>query len=53
MPATHYNYTPQELESVFQAIVTTMFDVPKDIADDGSPAPKILVVAGVQGSGKT
>ena len=53
MTETHYAYTPKELDAVFEAIVGTMFDVPKDIADDGSPAPKILVVAGVQGSGKT
>ena len=53
MPATHYNYTPKELDAVFRTIENTIFDVPRDIADDGQPAPKILVVAGVQGSGKT
>jgi hypothetical protein len=53
MPATHYSYTPNELDAVYQAIVNTIFAVPRDIGDDGQPAPKILVVAGVQGSGKT
>ncbi|OCX25686.1 zeta toxin family protein [Pseudomonas graminis] len=53
MTDTHYAYTPKELDAVFEAVVNTIFDVPKDIADDGQPAPKILVVAGVQGSGKT
>lgn len=53
MSATHYVYTPEELDSVYNALEATLFNVRKDIGDDGMPAPKILVAAGVQGSGKT
>lgn len=53
MSATHYAYTPQELDDVYNAVELTLFSVRKDIGEDGLPAPKILVVAGVQGSGKT
>ncbi len=61
MTETHYSYTPKELDAVFETIVGTMFDVQKHAASPKSPEsallpepqPKILVVAGVQGSGKT
>lgn len=53
MSATHYTYTPKELEEVYTGLEKTLFAVRRDIGDDGNPAPKILVVAGVQGSGKT
>ena len=53
MPATHYAYTPQALDEVYNTLEQTLFSVRKDIGEDGMPAPKILVVAGVQGSGKT
>jgi hypothetical protein len=53
MPATHYSYTPKELDAAYETLEASLFNVRKDIGDDGLPAPKILVVAGVQGSGKT
>ena len=53
MSATHYAYTPLELDDVYNALEQTLFNVRKDIGEEGMPAPKILVVAGVQGSGKT
>jgi hypothetical protein len=53
MPATHYAYTPKELDDVYNQLEATLFDVKRDIGENGLPAPKILVVAGVQGSGKT
>jgi hypothetical protein len=53
MSATHYSYTTRELNTAYEQLEATLFSVRKDIGDDGLPAPKILVVAGVQGSGKT
>jgi len=53
MPASHYSYTPAELNAVYSELEKTLFNVRRDIDADGQPAPKILVVAGVQGSGKT
>lgn len=53
MSATHYAYTPRELDAVYSQLEATLFRVRQDIGEDGMPAPKILVVAGVQGSGKT
>jgi hypothetical protein len=53
MSASHYSYTPQELRAVYDELEKTLFAVNRDIGQDGQPAPKILVVAGVQGSGKT
>lgn len=53
MSASRFSYTPAELLAVYTDLEKTLFDVPRDIGTDGLPAPKILVVAGVQGSGKT
>ncbi|MGH8417046.1 MAG: zeta toxin family protein [Pseudomonas sp.] len=53
MSVSHYGYTPQELNNVYTTLEKTLFDVRRDIGAEGQPAPKILVVAGVQGSGKT
>jgi hypothetical protein len=53
MSATHYSYTPAELDAIYRTLETTLFGVKRDIGEDGRPSPKILVVAGVQGSGKT
>ncbi len=53
MSATHYSYTPQQLDDVYNKLEDTLFKVRKDMDDNEQPAPKILVVAGVQGSGKT
>jgi hypothetical protein len=53
MSATYYTYTSQELDEVYIELEKTLFAVKRDIGDEGKPAPKILVVAGVQGSGKT
>lgn len=53
MPATRYTYTPKELDDVYAELEKTLFSVTRDMNAEGHPAPKILVVAGVQGSGKT
>lgn len=53
MSASRFSYTPAELHTVYTELEKNLFDVPRDIGEDGQPAPKILVVAGVQGSGKT
>jgi len=53
MSASLFSYKPAELLAVYTNLEKTLFDVPRDIGEDGLPAPKILVVAGVQGSGKT
>lgn len=53
MSALRFSYTPAELHAVYTELEKNLFDVPRDIGTDGLPAPKILVVAGVQGSGKT
>lgn len=53
MSASRFSYTPAELHAVYTELEKNLFDVPRDIGEDGLPAPKILVVAGVQGSGKT
>jgi hypothetical protein len=53
MSATRYSYTPKELDVVYAQLAETLFAVTRDIDTEGNPAPKILVVAGVQGSGKT
>ncbi len=49
----YYPYTAAELNNVYNKLEKELFATTKDIGDDGKPAPKILVVAGVQGSGKT
>ncbi|MFJ3487640.1 zeta toxin family protein [Pseudomonas sp. NPDC090202] len=51
--ANQYPYTPAELESAFQTLSATLFDVTRDIGEDGNPGPKILTVVGVPGAGKT
>ncbi|WP_268797051.1 zeta toxin family protein [Pseudomonas huanghezhanensis] len=51
--ALHYPYTDAEMDHAYTQLEGTLFNVRKDIGDDGNPSPKILVVAGVQGSGKT
>lgn len=53
MSTTRYSYTPAQLNAVFTELEKTLFDVNRDVGADDQPAPKILVVAGVQGSGKT
>lgn len=53
MSASRFSYTQAELHGVYTELEKNLFDVPRDIGEDGQPAPKILVVAGVQGSGKT
>lgn len=50
---THYPYTNAEMDQAYNQLEATLFNVRKDIGNDGNPSPKILVVAGVQGSGKT
>ncbi len=49
----YYPYTATELDNAYNKLEKELFATTKDIGDDGKPAPKILVVAGVQGSGKT
>lgn len=53
MSASHFSYTPAELHAVYTELEKNLFNVRRDLGADGQPAPKILVVAGVQGSGKT
>jgi hypothetical protein len=53
MSATHYTYTSRELDEIYTELEKTLFAVRRDVGSDGEPAPKILVVAGAQGSGKT
>ncbi|SEI98363.1 zeta toxin family protein [Pseudomonas sp. NFR16] len=53
MSASRFSYTPAELNAVYSKLENKLFNVRRDIDADGQPAPKILVVAGVQGSGKT
>ncbi|MFJ5300775.1 zeta toxin family protein [Pseudomonas sp. NPDC088368] len=53
MSASRYGYTPQELNDVYTELEKSLFAVHRDIGVDDQPAPKILIVAGVQGSGKT
>jgi hypothetical protein len=53
MPTTRYSYTPKQLDDAYRDLAKTLFAVTRDIDSEGNPAPKILVVAGVQGSGKT
>ncbi|AXO90101.1 zeta toxin family protein [Pseudomonas parafulva] len=48
-----YPYTEAELQAVFEAVSATLFDKTRDVASDGQPEPKLLIVAGAQGSGKT
>lgn len=53
MPTNIYPYTPAQLESVFEDLSATLFNVTRDIGEDDYPAPKILAVVGVPGAGKT
>lgn len=46
--APNYTYTAEQITAAFTEIKTALF---KDITAD--PVPKMLVVAGLQGSGKT
>lgn len=48
-----YAYTDAELQAVFDSLAVTLFDKTRDIGADGQLAPKLLIVAGAQGSGKT
>jgi hypothetical protein len=52
MQAT-YSYTAADVDKAYEEIAQTLFNTSRDIATDGNPAPKALVIAGVQGSGKT
>jgi Zeta toxin len=49
----NYSYTSTDVENAFVEIATQLFDKTRDIDHIGNPTPKALIVAGVQGSGKT
>jgi hypothetical protein len=49
----NYSYSPQELNHAYRVLEDKLFAVKRDIGDDDHPAPKILIVAGIQGSGKS
>jgi hypothetical protein len=57
MPATanekSYPYTDAEMDRVYNTLAKTLFSETRDAKADLQPEPKILLVAGVQGSGKT
>lgn len=49
----NYSYTSTDVENAFTEIEKQLFDKTRDIDQNGNPTPKALIVAGVQGSGKT
>lgn len=49
----NYSYTPDDLDRAFNEIVDPLFAKTRDIDQSANPTPKALIVAGVQGSGKT
>ncbi|MFJ4386580.1 zeta toxin family protein [Pseudomonas sp. NPDC089408] len=52
--ATHYPFTDEDVVQAFTTLSETLFDKARE-ADgaDRDPSPKMLIVAGAQGSGKT
>lgn len=50
---TDYSFTENDLQHAFEQLSETLFDVTRDISAESLPAPKVLMVAGAQGSGKT
>jgi hypothetical protein len=48
-----YNFTEADVHSAFERLEQTLFDKTRDLDEADQPAPKILIVAGAQGSGKT
>ncbi|MDE1166739.1 MAG: zeta toxin family protein [Pseudomonas sp.] len=51
--STLYPFTELDLQNAFDDISETLFDKARDINNAGLPGPKILIIAGAQGSGKT
>ncbi|MEB0078131.1 zeta toxin family protein [Pseudomonas sp. CCI3.2] len=49
----NYSYTPDDVDRAFNEIAEQLFDKTRDIDQSTNPTPKALIVAGVQGSGKT
>lgn len=51
---TRYPYTEADLDAAFESLSDNLFDKARDAdGPHASPSPKILLVAGAQGSGKT
>lgn len=49
-----YPFTPADVDQAFTTLSQTLFDKARDAdCDNCDPAPKLLIVAGAQGSGKT
>lgn len=50
---TLYTFTDADVQSAFETLDQTLFARKRDLTPTGDPEPKILIVAGTQGSGKT
>lgn len=52
---SQYPFSDDDVQKAFDQLSVTLFDVQRDFDPDGHqlPSPKILIVAGAQGSGKT
>lgn len=51
--STMYPFTEAHLQDAFAALGDTLFNQRREMGEDGRPAPKLLILAGAQGSGKT
>lgn len=48
-----YSFTPDDVTAAFEGLASSLFQRKRRIDAQGNPAPRMLVVAGAEGSGKT
>ncbi|WP_194791053.1 zeta toxin family protein [Pseudomonas sp. UFMG81] len=48
-----YSFTPEDVVTAFEALESSLFERKRRLDADGKPTPRMLVVAGAEGSGKT